>query len=90
MVNHAFGHFKVKLMKDSIMAAIPILQTSMFVMSNPRNFTFIGSIPEEMLMKVPHDNAIVNAYRKSPSSSIRLMTDELRKEKLYLRKQLRT
>lgn len=49
-------------MKDSVMAGISRLQTSNFVMSDPRNFSFIGSIPDEMLERVPLDNAIVREY----------------------------
>lgn len=55
------------------------LQTSTFMMFGPRKFSFVGSIPEMMLVKVPTDNAIVNEYCKLPTSSVRPMTEELRK-----------
>lgn len=66
-------------MTDLVMVAIPTLQTYMFLMSDLGNFTFIGTILEEMLVKVPSDNVIVNAYRSLPSSGVRPMSDELRK-----------
>lgn len=47
------------------------------MMSDPMNFTFIGTIPEVMLVKDPSDNVIVNAYQKQPSSGVRPITDEL-------------
>lgn len=43
----------------------------------PNNFTFIGSILKEMLVKVPHDNVIVNEYQNLPSSGVRPMPDDL-------------
>ncbi|CAI9276275.1 unnamed protein product [Lactuca saligna] len=58
VVNCVLGHFKVLFVIDSIMEAIPTLQTSTFVISDPRNFTFISSIPEVMLVRVPSDNSI--------------------------------
>ncbi|CAI9303118.1 unnamed protein product [Lactuca saligna] len=60
----ALGHFKVPLMTDSVMAAIPTLQTSTFFMPDPRNFTFVGSIPDAMLEKVPLKSAIVRKDSK--------------------------
>lgn len=65
-------------MTDSVMVIILILQTLTFVMSDPRNFTFIGLIPEEMLVKVPSNNDVVNAYPSLSSSAVRLMSDDLR------------
>ena len=59
------------------MAAIPILYTSTFVMFDPRNFNFVGSIPEGMLVKVPSNNAIFNEYHNLASSDARPMQAEL-------------
>nr|KAJ0184447.1 hypothetical protein LSAT_V11C900494330 [Lactuca sativa] len=58
-------------MTDSLIAATLTLQTTTFVMSDPRNFAFVGSIPEVMLEKVPVNNDIIRAYRKLPSSGVR-------------------
>lgn len=66
-------------MEDSEIDAILILQTSTFIMSDPSKFNFVGSILEAMLVKVPSDNAIVNAYCKQPTSGVHPMTEELRK-----------
>lgn len=79
VVNRALSHFNVKLMLDSVMAPTPILQLTTFVMSGPKNFTFIGSIPKEMLVKVPNDNVIVYEYQKLSSSVVRPMLDDLRR-----------
>lgn len=59
------------------MATIPILQPTTFVTYDPRNFQFIGSIPEEILVKVPKDNVIVTKYRKLPLSGVCLILDDL-------------
>lgn len=48
-------------------------------MSDPRIFDFNGSIPDEMLERVPIDNAIVRDYQKLPSSGVQSMPAELRK-----------
>ena len=45
VVNHALGHFKVPLMTDLVIRVIPSLQTSKFMMLDPINFTFVGTIP---------------------------------------------
>ncbi|CAI9303851.1 unnamed protein product [Lactuca saligna] len=47
-------------------------------MLDPRNFSFIGLIPDEMLEKVPLDNAIMRKYQKLPPSGVRPMLAELR------------
>ena len=64
-------------MTDSLIAATLTLQTTTFVMSDPRNFAFVGSIPEVMLEKVPVNNDIIRAYRKLPSSGVRLISTDL-------------
>lgn len=61
------------------MAEILTLQASTFVMSDPKNFDFVGSILIKMLKKVPLDNAIVRDYRKLISSGVRPMPIEHRK-----------
>nr|KAJ0206901.1 hypothetical protein LSAT_V11C500287920 [Lactuca sativa] len=66
-------------MNDSLMSEILILQTTTFVMSDPRNFKFVGSIPDVMLEKVPLDNAIIKDYRKLPSFGARPIPGELQK-----------
>ena len=66
-------------MTDLVMEIILILHTSLFMMSDPENFTFVGTIQEVMLVKVPSDNVIVNEYRKLPLSSVRPITDKLQK-----------
>lgn len=65
-------------MQDSVMAEIPTLQTSKFMMSDPKNFVFIGLIPEEILENVPLDNAIVRVYHKLPSFGVRPMPADIR------------
>lgn len=79
IVKQYLNHYMVQLMTDSFLAAISILQTSTFMMSDPNKFNLVGSIPEAMLGKVPSDNAIVNEYHKQPSSGVFLMSHELQK-----------
>lgn len=79
VVNQALIHYKVPQMKDSLIAEISILQTTTFVKSDPRNFEFVGSIPEVLLKRVPLENAIIKDYRKFPSSSGRAIHVELKK-----------
>lgn len=64
-------------MDDSMIAAIPILQKSTFMISYSSKFIFVGSILEAMSVKVPSENAIVNEYRKLPTSSVCTMIEEL-------------
>lgn len=66
-------------MQDSHMAEFLTLHTTTFVMLDPRNFEFVGSIPEALLKKVLLDNAIIRAYRKMPSSGVRPIPTELKK-----------
>lgn len=47
-------------------------------MSYPTKFTFVGSIPEVMLAKVPQGNVIINEYRNLPGFGARPMPDDLR------------
>lgn len=77
VVNRDLNIFKVPLMKDSLMAGNPTLQKTTFVMSDPRNFKFVSSIPDVMLEKVPLDNSIFRDYRKFPSSGVRPTLAEL-------------
>lgn len=49
------------------------------MMSDPRNFSFIGSIPVGMLERVPLDNVVMRQYRKLPSSGVCPIHAELRK-----------
>lgn len=48
-------------------------------MSDPQKFDFVGSIPDVLLEKVPLDNAIIRAYRKSSLFSVRPIPAELQK-----------
>lgn len=64
---------------DSVVATIPIVQTSTFMMYDPKKFNFVGSVLKVMLGKVPSDNAIVNKYRKQPTSGVCPKSCELRK-----------
>lgn len=64
-------------MTDSVMAVIMTLHTSLFMMSDPWNFTFVGTISKVILVKVPSDNAIMNEHRKQPSPGFRPISDEL-------------
>lgn len=77
IVNRAISHFKVPLIQDSLMDEIPTLQTTTFVMSDPHNFDFVGSIPDALLEKVSLDKAIIRAYREMPSSCVRPIPAEL-------------
>ncbi|CAI9279636.1 unnamed protein product [Lactuca saligna] len=66
-------------MNDSVIAVIPILQSTTFMMSDPRKFSFFGAILDAILVRVPTDNAIVNAYHKLTIYGVRPMTEKLRK-----------
>ena len=66
IVKRALVHFKDPAMDDFVVVAISILQTSTFMMSEPSKFSFVGSILEAMLMKVPSDNAIAAHIECSP------------------------
>ncbi|CAI9272119.1 unnamed protein product [Lactuca saligna] len=53
IVHRPLVHFKIPSADDVLVAVIPILQTSSFMMSDPTNFTFVGSIPEQILFDFP-------------------------------------
>ncbi|CAI9284870.1 unnamed protein product [Lactuca saligna] len=78
MVNRNLSHFKVPLLKGSLMAEISTHQTSTFVMLDARNFDFVGKILDAMLVRVPLDNTIVREYRNLRSSGVRPMPADLR------------
>lgn len=65
--------------ENSVMAAIMFLQTSSFVTFDPTKFSFVGSIPEAMLLNDPTDNVIVNEYRKLRVFGVRPMPEDLKK-----------
>lgn len=59
------------------MVAILILHTSNFIVSDPTKFSFIWSIPEVMLTRVPQANVVITEYWKLPPPSSRSMTNEI-------------
>ncbi|CAI9281016.1 unnamed protein product [Lactuca saligna] len=71
VVNRSLIHFMVPQMQHYLMTEILMLQTTRFVMLDPRNFEFFGSIPEVLLekchWKMPLENAIFRDYKKIPS-----------------------
>lgn len=77
IVNRSLIHYRVPQMQDSLMTDIPMLETTTFVMSDPKNFKFVGSIPEALLEKVPLDKPIIRAYRTLPSSGVHPIHAEL-------------
>ncbi|CAI9294695.1 unnamed protein product [Lactuca saligna] len=75
----ALLHHKVPQMKNSLIAEIPTLRTTKFVMSDPKNFEFVGSILEVLLKRVSLDNVIIRAYQKFPSFGVCPIPAELKK-----------
>lgn len=45
IVKRALVHFNISFADDVAVVAIPILQTPMFIMTDPIKFSFIGTIP---------------------------------------------
>lgn len=78
VVKKVLLHYNVPIMKDSMMAEIPTLHTTTFVMSDQQNFSFVGSIPEVMLSKVPMDKDLIRAYCSLPLSGIRPIHADLK------------
>lgn len=64
IVKGAITRLQIQLTDNFVMAVIPFLHTSDFMVSDPTKFSFIDSIPEAMLLNIPADNIIVNEYRK--------------------------
>ncbi|CAH1414690.1 unnamed protein product [Lactuca virosa] len=54
-------------MNDVMIIDTPKMQTAMCVNSDPKNFNFVGSIPEVMLARVPLDTVFIQEYRKNPN-----------------------
>lgn len=57
-------------MKDYVIIAIPKMQKTMFVTSDPKFFDFVGYIPEVRLERVPSNNDIIKAYKEIPNFGI--------------------
>lgn len=79
VVKRTLIHYKVPQMLDSLMAEILSLQTTTFIMLDPKNFEFVGSISDALLEKISLGNAIIKAYRKLPSFGVRPMHVELKR-----------
>lgn len=77
IMNRALIH-RVPRMQDSLMAEILMLHTTIFVMSDPRSFEFIGSILAALLEKVPLDNSIIRSCRKMSCSGVLPIHAELK------------
>ncbi|CAI9279877.1 unnamed protein product [Lactuca saligna] len=50
-----------------------------FFTTDPRNFDFVGSIPEVVMEKVPLNNVIIKAYQKLPLFGVRKIPFYLKK-----------
>lgn len=70
MVLHALNHYHMPEMKDYVIIAIPKMQKTMFVTSDPKFFDFVGYIPEVRLERVPSNNDIIKAYKEIPNFGI--------------------
>lgn len=79
VVKRALLHYKVPEMTDSLMAEIPMMQTTTFVTTDPRNFDFVGSILEAIMEKVHLNNAIIRTYHKLPASGVQDIHTDLKK-----------
>ncbi|CAI9264306.1 unnamed protein product [Lactuca saligna] len=66
-------------MQYSLMADIPSFQTTTFIKSDPRNFRFVGSIPDVMFEKIPLENSIIREYHNFPCSGVHPIPAELQK-----------
>lgn len=73
IIKRAIVYLQVQVQSDFVLPVTPILQTSNFMVSDPSKFDFISSIPESMLLNVPTENVVIDAYRKKPGSGICLM-----------------
>jgi len=58
-------------MDDSLMAVIPTLAISSIILTDPKNFKFIASLPAEMIDRVPIENPIISEYKNLPASRAR-------------------
>lgn len=65
-------------MADVVISKIPKLQTFAFATSDPKHFTFIGSILEMILSRLPLENVIIKKYKKSPISGEQPIPDNLK------------
>lgn len=65
IVKHAIVRLQIQVPYNFVIAAIPIFDTSNFIVSDPTKFYFFGSIPEAILLIVPTDNVLINEYREN-------------------------
>ena len=79
IVHISISKLKIPVTEGCIIAAIPIFHTLNFIVSDPTNFTFVGSLLEAMLNCIPIDNKLINKYRKTPASGPRPLTPQMQK-----------
>ena len=77
IVDKCLQHFHVPAMADPVMAQIPIFQPNLLHLTDPANFDFMASIPDEMTDTVPVANVIISKYTKTTVSGERLIPIEL-------------
>nr|KAJ0188056.1 hypothetical protein LSAT_V11C900503890 [Lactuca sativa] len=65
---------RVPIMADFLLSPIATFHTTKIIVTDPTKFSFIGSIPEAMLSRIPTSSNVLQQYRKRPSVGLRELT----------------
>ncbi|CAH1450317.1 unnamed protein product [Lactuca virosa] len=77
VVKHAQHHYNVPQITDVRMAEIPRLNVGNLVFPTYIHFSYIGSIPEVMISKVPANTEVINIYKQIPKFDMKRIPAEL-------------
>ncbi|XP_023738707.1 pollen-specific leucine-rich repeat extensin-like protein 2 [Lactuca sativa] len=61
-------------MADYLLSSITTFHATKIIVTDPTNYSFIGSIPEAMLSRISASSNVLQQYRKRPSSGPRELT----------------
>ncbi|KAL7610066.1 extensin-like [Lactuca sativa] len=61
-------------MADYLLSSIATVHTAKIIVTDPTNYSFIGSIPEAMLGRISASSNVLQQYRKRPSSGPKELT----------------
>ncbi|KAL7598863.1 hypothetical protein Lser_V15G21253 [Lactuca serriola] len=64
----------VPIMADSLLSSIAMFHTTKILVTDPSKYLFVGSIPASMYACVSDQSAIIQEYKKLPSSGLRELT----------------
>ncbi|XP_052624904.1 uncharacterized protein LOC128132397 [Lactuca sativa] len=74
ITNWEMDRLRVRIMADSLLSSIATFHTKKIIVTDPTKFSFIGSIPEAMLIRISASSNVLQQYMKRPSVGPRELT----------------